>query len=164
MIFDYYKQNRARRLQQQQQNTSGSQVQHPHCTHALMHNHTGCSSADLYACAHRYYACTHWYTLQLYACMYTHMQWRCFRIHQRFSGRLQNQSTALPIVKAPSDWLPIKIACIKYTLTRHSQRWIYIWLLDGSYLQPCTSIVQVYVCFSIHKHCTTTTDAHRCST
>uniref|UniRef100_A0A4W6G503 Voltage-dependent N-type calcium channel subunit alpha n=1 Tax=Lates calcarifer TaxID=8187 RepID=A0A4W6G503_LATCA len=48
MIFDYYKQNRARRLQQQQQNTSGSQVQHPHCTHALMHNHTGCSSANLY--------------------------------------------------------------------------------------------------------------------
>ena len=33
MIFDYYKQNRARRLQQQQQQSvSGSQVQHPHHT------------------------------------------------------------------------------------------------------------------------------------
>uniref|UniRef100_A0A8C4HJW2 Voltage-dependent N-type calcium channel subunit alpha n=1 Tax=Dicentrarchus labrax TaxID=13489 RepID=A0A8C4HJW2_DICLA len=39
MIFDYYKQNRARRLQlQQQQSTSGSQVQHPHCT--CLHTHT----------------------------------------------------------------------------------------------------------------------------
>uniref|UniRef100_A0A3Q3ER18 Voltage-dependent N-type calcium channel subunit alpha n=1 Tax=Kryptolebias marmoratus TaxID=37003 RepID=A0A3Q3ER18_KRYMA len=34
MIFDYYKQNRARRLQLQQQNTSGPQVQHPH--HCLL--------------------------------------------------------------------------------------------------------------------------------
>uniref|UniRef100_A0A3Q3E634 Voltage-dependent N-type calcium channel subunit alpha n=1 Tax=Labrus bergylta TaxID=56723 RepID=A0A3Q3E634_9LABR len=39
MIFDYYKQNRAKRLQllqqQQQQGMSGSQVQHPQHTHAL---------------------------------------------------------------------------------------------------------------------------------
>lgn len=42
MIFDYYKHNRARRLQQQQQSTSSSQVQHPHrtclhTTHTDMH-------------------------------------------------------------------------------------------------------------------------------
>lgn len=38
MIFDYYKQNRTRRLQlqqQQQQSASGSQVQHPH--HICLH-------------------------------------------------------------------------------------------------------------------------------
>lgn len=44
MIFDYFKQNRARQqLQQQQQNVPGPQVQHPHHTqpahktHALKH-------------------------------------------------------------------------------------------------------------------------------
>uniref|UniRef100_A0A3Q3WH13 Voltage-dependent calcium channel alpha-1 subunit IQ domain-containing protein n=1 Tax=Mola mola TaxID=94237 RepID=A0A3Q3WH13_MOLML len=41
MIFDYYKQNQARRLQQQQQqqqNFSGSQVKHPHTTLTCLHN------------------------------------------------------------------------------------------------------------------------------
>uniref|UniRef100_A0A7N6A178 Voltage-dependent N-type calcium channel subunit alpha n=1 Tax=Anabas testudineus TaxID=64144 RepID=A0A7N6A178_ANATE len=57
MIFDYYKQNRARRLQlQQQQNISGSQVynQHHTCLHINTQKcreiHTGCSSAYLCAC------------------------------------------------------------------------------------------------------------------
>ena len=48
MIFDYYKQNRARRLQmqqQQQQSASGSQVRHAHLTclhttHHTLHKHT----------------------------------------------------------------------------------------------------------------------------
>lgn len=42
MIFDYYKQNRARRLQlqqQQQQSASGSQVQHPHHTMPAHNTH-----------------------------------------------------------------------------------------------------------------------------
>uniref|UniRef100_A0A669CMF3 Voltage-dependent N-type calcium channel subunit alpha n=1 Tax=Oreochromis niloticus TaxID=8128 RepID=A0A669CMF3_ORENI len=52
MIFDYYKQNRARRLQQQQ-SASGSQVQHPHyiCKHAMKYTHNGLSS-NLDAWAH----------------------------------------------------------------------------------------------------------------
>ncbi len=46
MIFDYYKQNQARRQQlQQQQSASGSEVQNPHhmsahCTHTHSHTHT----------------------------------------------------------------------------------------------------------------------------
>uniref|UniRef100_A0A669C0U9 Voltage-dependent N-type calcium channel subunit alpha n=1 Tax=Oreochromis niloticus TaxID=8128 RepID=A0A669C0U9_ORENI len=57
MIFDYYKQNRARRLQQQQ-SASGSQVQHPHyiCKHAMKYTHNGLSS-NLDAWAH-IHACT----------------------------------------------------------------------------------------------------------
>uniref|UniRef100_A0A3Q4GYT5 Voltage-dependent N-type calcium channel subunit alpha n=1 Tax=Neolamprologus brichardi TaxID=32507 RepID=A0A3Q4GYT5_NEOBR len=46
MIFDYYKQNRARRLQQQQ-SALGSQVQHPHyiCRHARKYTHNGWNTA-----------------------------------------------------------------------------------------------------------------------
>uniref|UniRef100_A0A3Q1EXX5 Voltage-dependent calcium channel alpha-1 subunit IQ domain-containing protein n=1 Tax=Acanthochromis polyacanthus TaxID=80966 RepID=A0A3Q1EXX5_9TELE len=62
MIFDYYKQNLARK---QQQSASDSRVQHPHHTclpdthtdthvhvQRLTHTLTGCSSANLHACSH----------------------------------------------------------------------------------------------------------------
>uniref|UniRef100_A0A669BLJ2 Voltage-dependent N-type calcium channel subunit alpha n=1 Tax=Oreochromis niloticus TaxID=8128 RepID=A0A669BLJ2_ORENI len=63
MIFDYYKQNRARRLQQQQ-SASGSQVQHPHyiCKHAMKYTHNGLSSnldawAHIHACTLTHFEC-----------------------------------------------------------------------------------------------------------
>lgn len=75
MIFDYYKQNRTRRIQLQQQSASGSQVLCPQSTclhtshrHALEHTKSGCNFAKLEARALRHYACIHWYTLLLYAC------------------------------------------------------------------------------------------------
>uniref|UniRef100_A0A3B4GZQ5 Voltage-dependent N-type calcium channel subunit alpha n=1 Tax=Pundamilia nyererei TaxID=303518 RepID=A0A3B4GZQ5_9CICH len=63
MIFDYYKQNRARRLQQQQ-SALGSQVQHPHyiCRHARKYTHNGWSSnldawVHIHACKLTHFEC-----------------------------------------------------------------------------------------------------------
>uniref|UniRef100_A0A669DG30 Voltage-dependent N-type calcium channel subunit alpha n=1 Tax=Oreochromis niloticus TaxID=8128 RepID=A0A669DG30_ORENI len=84
MIFDYYKQNRARRLQQQQ-SASGSQVQHPHyiCKHAMKYTHNGLSS-NLDAWAH------------IHACTLTHFECICY-------VKLGEKTT----LKCITDWLSI---------------------------------------------------------
>lgn len=68
-------------------------------------------------------------------------------------------------VKAPSDWLLAKVACIKGTRTSHSQTWTCVWMPAGVFFQLCTSTIHVHVCFCTNAHTDTyrhTTYKHDC--
>uniref|UniRef100_A0AAX7V4V0 Voltage-dependent N-type calcium channel subunit alpha n=1 Tax=Astatotilapia calliptera TaxID=8154 RepID=A0AAX7V4V0_ASTCA len=119
MIFDYYKQNRARRLQQQQ-SALGSQVQHPHyiCRHARKYTHNGWSSnldawVHIHACKLTHFECmlhvnTH---AQKILCMETSVS---SRIPFTGSG-LENQGRAASMPRLNTElqlWGKTTLKCI----------------------------------------------------
>uniref|UniRef100_A0A669D0M0 Voltage-dependent N-type calcium channel subunit alpha n=1 Tax=Oreochromis niloticus TaxID=8128 RepID=A0A669D0M0_ORENI len=95
MIFDYYKQNRARRLQQQQ-SASGSQVQHPHyiCKHAMKYTHNGLSS-NLDAWAH------------IHACTLTHFELGNYFVEKIIRCSCYVKLGEKTTLKCITDWLSI---------------------------------------------------------
>ena len=124
--------------------------------HALTHSHMGCSIET----------CTHAPNDIVFANTDTHFDCETACKEDAFVSTYHSvvdYKTDHPLsqlnvfsVKAPSDWVPMKTVYIKGTPTRHSHRWICIWLLIGSYLQPCTSTAQLFVSAYTNPH----TDAH----
>lgn len=125
MIFDYYKQNRARRLQlQQQQSSSGSQVQHPehtcpHTTHTDMHWSTHIPDGAVQTCTHAptYITLAHTgiHSGCVSACIHTCKEGTFVSTshslvdYQRYP--LLSQFNIF-IIKAPAGWLPAKWATL----------------------------------------------------
>uniref|UniRef100_A0A3P8Q980 Voltage-dependent calcium channel alpha-1 subunit IQ domain-containing protein n=1 Tax=Astatotilapia calliptera TaxID=8154 RepID=A0A3P8Q980_ASTCA len=133
MIFDYYKQNRARRLQQQQ-SALGSQVQHPHyiCRHARKYTHNGWSSnldawVHIHACKLTHFECmlhvnTH---AQKILCLWGKTTLKCIADWLSLSVfLLQSVPDASPMKRSASTVTPQRpqeVNLRDYTLEKPSQ-------------------------------------------
>lgn len=159
MIFDYYKQNRARRLQQQQQqSSSGSQVQHPehtcpHTTHTDWSTHIPDGAVQTYTHAPTYSTLAHTdiHSGCVSACIHTCKEGTFVSTCHSLVDYQRYQLLSLFnifIIKDPGGWLPAKWAALM-AFEPATARGTCIWL-PARGLKHYTTFkftVQVHVCF-----------------